>query len=61
MKENQNPEVNEADEEVSCEYYSAECEKDEEGNLIPLSGPVSNADLKEIEGYDLPVHRSLWK
>lgn len=58
---NKNLEVNEADEEITCEYYSAECEKDEEGKLIPMYGPVSNADLKEMEGYDLPVHRSLWK
>jgi hypothetical protein len=45
---------------VWVEYYSAECEEDEDGKLIPEYGPVSASDLKEMEEYDLPVHRSLW-
>ena len=63
MNQNQNPEVN-ADEnaDIICEYYSAECEVDEDtGKLIPEYGEVSASDIKEMEGYDLPVHRSLWK
>jgi len=53
--------VTETEEMIMMEYYSAECEKDEDGKLIPEYGPVNGADLKEVEGYDLPVHRSLWR
>lgn len=46
---------------IIVEYYSAKCEVDEEGKMIPEYGEVSNSDLKKIKGYDFPVHRSLWK
>ena len=57
---NQNTEI-ENEEMVMVEYYSAECETDESGKMIPEYGEVSASDIKEMEGYDLPVHRSLWK
>ena len=56
-----NTNATENEEMVMVEYYSAECETDESGKMIPEYGEVSASDLKEMEGYDLPVHRSLWK
>lgn len=60
MANTQNTEI-ENEEMVMIEYYTAECEVDEDGKMIPEYGEVSANDIKEMDGYDHPVHRSLWK
>lgn len=51
----------ESEDMVSTYYYSDDCEiKDDDGTLIPTYGKVSKDDIKRIEGYEYPIHRSLW-
>jgi hypothetical protein len=41
---------------IMVEYMT----KDDNGETITECGEVSTNDIKEMEGYELPVHRSLW-
>ena len=53
----ENGNIIDADESIVLEYIT----KGDNGEEITTYGEVCINDIKEIENYTLPVHRSLWK
>jgi hypothetical protein len=56
MNTQSNETANVTEEFIMLEYMT----KDESGETITEYGEVSTNDIKEMDGYELPVHRSLW-